>query len=475
MLPLCGAMEQILRTIRYATPNTYTVTATDPTNGCTASDAIVVTQNITPPTVNAGIDTVLNCVRTSLVLQATSTTTGATFAWSNGTNTANNTISTPNTYTVTATNPANGCTASDALAVTQDITPPAVSAGIDTVLNCVRTSLVLQATSNVTNATFAWSNGTNTANNTVSSPNTYTVTATNPYNGCTASDVVMVTQDITPPTVNAGIDTVLNCLRTSLILQATSNVTNATFAWSNGTNTANNTVSTPNTYTVTATNPYNGCTASDAVVLTQNITPPTVNAGVDTVLNCVRTSLVLQATSNVTNATFAWSNGTNTANNTVASPNTYTVTATDPTNGCTASDAIVVTQNITPPTVNAGIDTVLNCVRTSLVLQATSTTTGATFAWSNGTNTANNTISTPNTYTVTATNPANGCTASDEVVVTQDITPPSVNAGIDTVLNCVRTSLVLQATSSVLAMQPSHGVMEQILRTIMFLLPIHIR
>jgi hypothetical protein len=90
--------------------------------------------------------------------------------------------------------------------------------------------------------------------------------------------------------------------------------------------------------------------------------------------------------------------------------------------------------NNTLPTVNAGLDTVLNCVRTSITLQATSTTAGATFAWSNGTNAANTTVSTANTYTVTATNPANGCTASDAVNVTLNNTPPNVNAGIDQVL-----------------------------------------
>jgi hypothetical protein len=220
---------------------------------------------------------------------------------------------------------------------------------------------------------------------------TIKVVTNNPLGSPCRPDTNTFTLTLKPiPVINAGVDTLLNCTRTTLNLNATSSIAGTTYAWSNGTNTATNAVASPNTYTVTGT--ANGCTATDAVVVTQDITPPAVNAGIDTVLNCVRTSLVLQATSTTTGATFAWSNGTTTANNTISTPNTYTVTATNPTNGCTASDAVVVTQNITPPAVNAGIDTVLNCVRTSLVLQATSTTTGATFAWSNGTNTANNTV-----------------------------------------------------------------------------------
>jgi hypothetical protein len=350
----------------------------------------VVTQNIITPNINAGIDTVLNCVSTSLNLNATSSTTGVTYAWSNGATTATTSVSTPNTYTVTVTNTYNRCTASDAVVVTQNITTPNINAGIDTVLNCVRTSLNLNATSSTTGATYAWSNGATTATTNVNAPNTYTVTATNPTNGCTASDAVVVTQNITTPNINAGIDTVLNCVRTSLNLNATSSTTGVTYAWSNGATTATTSVSTPNTYTVTVTNTYNRCTASDAVVVTQNITTPNINAGIDTVLNCVRTSLNLNATSSTTGVTYAWSNGATTATTSVSTPNTYTVTVTNTYNRCTASDAVVVTQNITTPNINAGIDTVLNCVRTSLNLNATSSTTGVTYAWSNGATTAYN-------------------------------------------------------------------------------------
>jgi hypothetical protein len=429
-------------------PNTYTVTATNPTNGCTASDAVVVTQNIITPNINAGIDTVLNCVRTSLNLNATSSTTGVTYAWSNGATTATTSVNAPNTYTVTVTNTYNRCTASDAVVVTQNITTPNINAGVDTVLNCVRTSLNLNATSSTTGVTYAWSNGATTATTSVNAPNTYTVTVTNTYNRCTASDAVVVTQNITTPNINAGVDTVLNCVRTSLNLNATSSTTGVTYAWSNGATTATTSVNAPNTYTVTVTNTYNRCTASDAVVVTQNITTPNINAGIDTVLNCVRTSLNLNATSSTTGVTYAWSNGATTATTSVNAPNTYTVTVTNTYNRCTASDAVVVTQNITTPNINAGIDTVLNCVRTSLNLNATSSTTGVTYAWSNGATTATTSVNAPNTYTVTVTNTYNGCTASDAVVVTQNITTPNINAGVDTVLNCVRTSLNLNATSS---------------------------
>ncbi|MFN8316282.1 MAG: hypothetical protein U0T32_07540 [Chitinophagales bacterium] len=76
---------------------------------------------------------------------------------------------------------------------------------------------------------------------------------------------------------------------------------------------------------------------SDAMVISQNITAPIANAGVDTILYCNRTTINWSTTSNVA-TTYAWSNGATTAANTTTVPNTYTVTVTNPLNGCTASD-----------------------------------------------------------------------------------------------------------------------------------------
>lgn len=435
------------------TANTYTVTVTDPNNGCTASDAVIVTLNNTLPNINAGVDTTLTCTITSITLQASSSTTGATFAWSNGTTGASNTVNTANTYTVTATNPINGCTASDAVLVSTSNTLPNVSAGIDTQLNCVRTSLTLQATSSTPGVSFTWSNGTVGESTLISSANTYTVTVTDPISGCSASDAVVVTSSTIIPNVDAGLDQVLSCTSSSATLSGSSSTAGVSFAWSgpgtitNGTtNTA--TVSVSGTYTLVVTNPTNGCTASDDVNVSPNTNAPNVNAGLDQVLTCLVTSATLTATSSSPNVSFAWSNGTNAATTSVSLANTYTVTVTDTINGCQAVDQLVVTLNTLAPNINAGSDTTLTCVTTSITLLATSSTSGTTFAWSNGVNTASNLISTANTYTVTATNPTNGCTASDAVVVTTNTSVPNVNAGTDTALNCVRTAVTLQATSS---------------------------
>src|SRR5206468_1901818 len=134
-----------------------------------------------------------------------------------------------------ATNPANGCTATASLTVTQDITPPTLTLGNAPTLNCLNTSaqLTVQSASGVT---FEWSGagivGSKTGNLiNINAAGTYTVIATNPANGCTATASLTVTQDITPPTLTLGNAPTLNCLNTSAQLTVQS-ATGITFEWS---------------------------------------------------------------------------------------------------------------------------------------------------------------------------------------------------------------------------------------------------
>ena len=85
--------------------------------------------------------------------------------------------------------------------------------------------------------------------------------------------------------------------------------------------------------------------------------------------------------------------------------------------------------NSTPPNANAGNNGIILCGTSTVMLSGSSTTSGVTFAWiaSNGGNivsgadTATPTVNTAGTYTLTVTNPANGCTATDDVMVTVQI------------------------------------------------------
>ncbi|MCK4355761.1 hypothetical protein KAW44_01620, partial [Candidatus Bipolaricaulota bacterium] len=463
--------------ITLSSPGIYTLTVTG-TNGCSASDSVVVTQDATPPTVNAGPDQQLTCAITSVLLDAT--VSGGTppyrYEWTNPGGTMVGTsediiVDEPDTYTLTVTG-TNGCSASSSVTVTEDITSPTVDAGPDQQLTCAITSVLLDATvsGGTPPYTYMWTNsaGTlmgNSEDITVSSPNTYTLTVIG-SNGCSASDSVVVTQDITPPTVDAGPDQQLTCAITSVLLNAT--VSNGTppyrYEWTNPGGTMVGTsediiVDEPDTYTLTVAG-MNGCSASDSVVVTQDIVPPTVDAGHDQQLTCVVTEVLLDAmvSGGTPPYTYAWTNsgGTvvgHTEEIAVSSPDTYTLTVIG-TNGCSASDSVVVTQDITSPTVSAGPDQQLTCAITSVLLDATVSggTPPYTYMWTDSGGTVVGTsadiiVDKQGTYTLPAIG-ANGCSASDSVIVTQDITPPTINAGSDQQLTCAVTSVLLDATVS---------------------------
>ncbi len=183
---------------------------------------------------------------------------------------------------------------------------------------------------------------------------------------------------------------------------------------------------TTTTYTVVSPN-ITGCMDTAQVTVFVNPNPEAIACEDKTI--CLGDSIQLIVT---THAQYAWSptntlvnpnSGTPTAFPTVTT--TYTVTVTDE-NGCTDTDEVVVFVN-TPPTVSAGNDVQI-CVGASTPLNATG---GVTYSWSPATGlnnpnipnpTANPTTST--TYTVTGTD-ANGCTSTDQVVVSV-----SENAGI---------------------------------------------
>ncbi|MFV5696156.1 T9SS type A sorting domain-containing protein [Flavobacterium sp. LB3P122] len=467
---------------------TYTLTVTDPANGCTATDVALVTLNNTSPNANAGADKVLTCTTTSIALSGSSSTAGATFSWvaSNGGNivsgatTATPTVDAAGTYTLTVTDPANGCTATDVALVTLNNTAPNANAGADKVLNCTVTSIALSGSSSTAGATFSWvaSNGGNivsgatTATPTVDSAGTYTLTVTDPANGCTATDVALVTLNNTAPNANAGTDKVLTCTTTSIALSGSSSTVGATFSWvaSNGGNivsgatTATPTVNAAGTYTLTVTDPSNGCTATDVALVTLNNTAPNANAGADKMLTCIVTSIALSGSSSTAGATFSWAasnfgnivSGATTATPTVNAAGTYTLTVTDPANGCTATDVALVTLDANLPNANAGADKILTCTTTSIALSGSSSTAGATFSWVasdggnivSGATTATPTVNAAGTYTLTVTNPANGCTATDVALVTLNNAAPNANAGADQVLTCTTVSIALSGSSS---------------------------
>jgi hypothetical protein len=181
------------------------------------------------------------------------------------------------------------------------------------------------------------------------------------------------------------------------------------------------TVSTSGTYSVTVTN-TNGCTDTDTIDVTIN-TLPTVDLGTD-ITQCGG-SVTLDAGN--AGATYLWSDNSTAQTLVVSTSGTYSVTVT---NSCgTGTDAINITINALP-TVSAGADQSV-CAGTAITLSGSGATS---YTWDNGvTNGTPFTPLTTTTYTVIGTD-ANGCSNTDQVIVTVYPLPGPVtitgNAGV---------------------------------------------
>jgi gliding motility-associated-like protein len=383
-----------------STAGTYTVTNTiAATSSCPAATATAsITINAVPTPVITGNSSI--CNGSNSILTATG---GTGFTWNTGATTASITV-TPavtTTYTVTASN--SGCTATATFTVT--VTTPAAATFSYAGPYCQTSSDPSPTfTGGGTAGTFSSTAGlvfvstsTGQVDLSASTAGTYTVTNTLPATGpCPpVTATASITINATPVPVISGPSSV--CSGGSITLAASGGTT---YSWSNGASTASTGVSpaTTTTYTVTASN--GGCTATATQTVT--VTPPPVNTtnaticqgqsytlpsgatvsaagvyadtltasgGCDSIVlvNVIVNTANVNASPNVTiqygNSTtlnaaggsgFTWSPATTLSCTSCQSPvanpletTTYTVTSTN-SNGCTASDQVIVFVELPP-------------------------------------------------------------------------------------------------------------------------------
>lgn len=317
----------------------YTVTYTDQTSHCTVTGNYNVGIIGVLPNIFVATPAPLSCTTLSQTITASSSTAGATFTWSTGATTSSISATTGGTYTVTALNPGSGCTASAAVVLSMDTLSPQLTTLTPAELNCLTATSTVGVNALNPGLTYVWNNGNTNQSFTVTTPGTFTVTATSALNGCSASAIVTVLQNTTPPNITIAPPADLNCLNATVTLNASSTSIGTTYAWSNGGISSSASVTSSGTYTVTATDPNNGCTATASTAVISNNTTPIVDAGRDTLLNAA--SITLTATSTgVVN--YVWSTGDKNASTSVSAPGTYYVTAYDNNSGCAASDSVKV-------------------------------------------------------------------------------------------------------------------------------------
>ncbi|MFK7978374.1 MAG: choice-of-anchor V domain-containing protein [Saprospiraceae bacterium] len=472
-----------------AATGSYILTVTNGVNGCTALDTIVVTFNTQLPIANAGNDQVIDCDNTSVILDGSNSSQGegVTYRWTsidgdfmNGENMLMPVVTSAGTYVLTVERIGN-CIAVDTVVVTQDANMPEADAGIDAELNCTATSLTLNGTGSIgENITYLWTttdghfvSGEKTLKPIIDLAGTYILTVTNTVNNCTAMSGVMVTENTALPIVAAGGTAVLTCTTTSLILDGTGAIEeNITYLWTtidgnliSGESSLNPSVDAAGTYTLTATNNLTGCSNSSAVVITENRTVPSVNAGENKQIDCANATVVLEGSgSEEDKITYLWTttNGNIISSDTILTPRVnaggvYVLTATNTMTGCTASDAVEVIQDATLPQVTVSGDVQIGCADSDTIQIAGNATMGTNiiYEWTTeggaiigNTTTLQTMIAGVGRYTLMATDTLNNCSSNASFVVTK-VTPPTANAGADRVLNCANENLILDGSGSI--------------------------
>lgn len=412
--------------------DTYTVTGTDG-NGCTNTATTTVTVNALP-TVTGNSSAAAVCAGNTVTL----TGGGATsYTWTGGaTDAVPFTPTITDTYTVTGTD-GNGCSNTATVTVTVNALPT-VTASAAMGAICEGSSDTLMAGGA---STYSWSSGGTDTTEVVmpSSTSTYTVTGTD-VNGCVNTATITVNVNANP-VVALGADST-QC-GGSVTLDAMN--AGATYMWNDSTTAQTLTASMTGTYYVTVTD-SNGCWGSDTAMVTIN-TVPTVNLGADST-QCGGT-ITLDAMN--AGSTYMWSDSTTAQTLVVSATGAYYVDVTD-TNGCMASDSVMITIN-TLPTVTASAAASTVCLDDADVALTGSPAggtwsgpgvTGSNFDPSSGTGAQTLTYS----YT-----DSNGCSGSANTTVTVNacvgITEPAFANGVNVYPNPNSGSFTLSVANNV--------------------------
>jgi len=388
--------------------HTITYTYTDPL-GCTGTTQQTVIVHPLPVVSFTGLAADY-CADVSVVT-LTGTPTGGAFSGAGiSGNTFNPTVAGTGIYTISYTyTDGNGCTNTASQSVNVNTLPQPVIVPSGTVEICQGSFVTLDAGAGYYQ--YIWSNNQNGQTTLVTQAGTYFVTVASEA-GCQAiSESVEVVVNALP-VVNLGNDTTV-CSGSFITLDAGN--PGASYEWSTLEVTQQITVGTVGSYAVTVTD-ANGCSATDVISISEGgLISPIITANGPTTF-CQGQSLTLNAGAGY--ASYLWSNSAQGQFIDVTAAGTYEVAVTD-FSGCDGTATINITVNQLPNAVVVASGSTNLCQGASVTLTASNTF--GTYQWlPGGQTTSSISVSQANTYTVTVTDPINGCSATSvPVVVTQ--------------------------------------------------------
>jgi len=431
----------VISNINLSNNGTYTLVAS--ASGCSTTSVISVTVSPVPsPTASANSPL---CAGTTLSLNALPNGLSS-YSWS-GPASFNSTIQNPTignisptqsgTYSLTVTNSAN-CTATATVSVTVNPNPSVSATAIGTI-TCTNPTIQVIGTTTTSPVNYTWSgngiiSGANSATAIVNQSGTYTLTITS-SSGCSASTTVDVSTDASIPDISVTVTDTITCSSPTISVIGTSTSTPVSYSWTgngiiSGANSATAIVNGNSGYTLTVTNTSNGCSSTTLISVPVNTTPPTVNAGNNQTLTCSSASVVLVGTASPSTVTPNWLGGvcgsTNSFTTSACTAGIYTLTVTNPQNGCVNQSTVQVFSDVSAPVVSLVNSGTINCITSTVQITATTTATPVSYTWNgpgivSGNGTASITVNSPGTYYVTVTNTLNGCSSTNTIDVLSDM------------------------------------------------------
>jgi len=473
---------------------TYTLLVTDVATGCTAVAEREVVADTIPPKAEAN-GNAINCIFSESILTGVGSSTGLGiyYNWStpdgnivSGQDSIVALADAAGTYVLKVTNASNLCAKTDTVVVALNNTPPTAEIAPADDVSCLVPLVVLSAAQDTSNPhlVYAWTasaganivSGENTPTPTVNAPGWYHLLLSDTLNGCSAADSIQVVADTEAIVAIANAPDALTCASQAVLLNANGSTNDPalTYLWTTadgnivgGADTPTPTVDQPGTYQLWLSNPENGCTATDLAIVTENTVPPPVSIASAPAFTCALNQQVLQGQNATPSGSFAYqwtaSNGGNilggetTLQPEINAPGTYTLLATNQATGCTATVSAEVGQDVAIPEIDIAPPQSLTCAITTLVLQGTNASPSGSFSYQwtasdggnilSGANTLEPEIDAAGTYTLAASNTANGCTATAETQVASDGEAPDAALTVSGLLDCHLTPVSLSNSS----------------------------
>lgn len=460
-------------------PGLYTIEVTDTTTNCTALAEITIGIDTIPPVADAGPDLALTCTVTSDTLVGPMTSTGDNFTYSwtdvDGTELSTESflvVSDAGTYCLEVTNTDNGCTSTDCADVVVNNELPVVTINMPAQnITCANDTLTLtpDMISSPNPYIVQWTGDIigdmNSETVMVDVDGVYQIMVIDTVTGCVGTGDFIIGLDTEAPVADIGQDTyTLNCLNDGTVTLGpgmTATGDNITYTWLNTidgeTPTPDNeislTVSTPGTYLLTVTNTDNGCSATDEVVVDEDLVEPVVSIASVEMLTCDTECVDLTADAGgLTDITVLWVgldggavDPADQLTTTVCEAGNYSATITNNVNGCSSADTILVEADLTTPEIMYEQPADITCDVLSVEIDASATGANADFdpiTWTGpGTISPASgdlvvTVDASGEYTLTVVNTSNGCETTETIMVGEDTEAPIADAGDNGILDC---------------------------------------